>query len=214
MMDRFEQERRLHALGLRRLAGVDEAGRGALAGPVVAAAVILPEEWILQGMPSELRGLNDSKQLTPLQREHYFNLLMESQAVMKAVEAVDADTVDRLNILNATELAMQRAVAKLQPPPHHILVDGRPVRTLGPRQTALIKGDALSYSIAAASVLAKVTRDRLMRDFDQQYPNYGFAIHKGYGTALHLEAISKFGPSPLHRRSFAPMNSAHQPELF
>ncbi|WCJ60134.1 ribonuclease HII [Fontisphaera persica] len=214
MADRFAHERRLFNGGCHRLAGVDEAGRGALAGPVVAAAVILPEAWIREGMPAALKGLNDSKQLSPAQRERYFALLTETPGVLHAVALVEAELVDQLNILKATHLAMRRAVESLQPPPDHVLVDGRPVPVLGPQQTALVKGDSLSYSIAAASIVAKVTRDHLMNELDPQFPQYGFAVHKGYGTAQHLQALAEHGPCPLHRRSFAPLSQGSQPELF
>lgn len=212
--DRLAHERRLTLLGFRRLAGVDEAGRGSLAGPVVAAAVLLPPRWIQEGLPPELVGLNDSKQLSAAQREHYYGLLVESGEVAYAVCAIDAGRVDQINILRATTEAMAHAVKNLQPPPDHLLVDGRPVPALGAHQTALVKGDSLSYSIAAASVLAKVTRDQLMTQFDQQFPEYGFAVHKGYGTAQHLAALRRHGPCPIHRRTFAPLNAAGQRELF
>jgi ribonuclease HII len=141
-------------------------------------------------------------------------MLVQSGVVEYGVSAIDAERVDQINILRATTEAMLSAVKLLQPPPEHLLVDGRPVAALGPNQTALVKGDSLSYSIAAASVLAKVTRDRLMMQFDQQFPEYGFAVHKGYGTAQHLEALSRHGPCPIHRRTFAPMNASRQGELF
>lgn len=214
MQDRFHHERQLLRQGGRRLAGVDEAGRGALAGPVVAAAVVLPHLWIEQGMPAALIGLNDSKQLTPAQREHFFEILTNTPDLSYGVAALDATLVDQLNILNATHLAMRKALDAILPPPDHLLVDGRPVPLLGLHQTALVKGDSLSYTIAAASVVAKVTRDRLMVQWDATFPQYGFAVHKGYGTAQHLAALTQHGPCPLHRRSFAPLNSGQQPELF
>ena len=187
------------------MAGVDEAGRGPLAGPVVAAAAVLPPRWAQSGLPPELNGLNDSKQLTETQREKYFAFLTACDEIEFAIAEIDATQIDEINILQATHRAMNEALAKLNPPPQHALVDGRPVRTMRVPQTAILKGDARSYSIAAASVLAKVTRDRLMVEFDRQWPEYGFAVHKGYGTAKHLAAIEKFGPCPIHRRSFAPL---------
>jgi ribonuclease HII len=183
---------------------VDEAGRGPLAGPVVAAAVIFPNAWCESGFDERLRDLNDSKQLTEAQREQFFAVLTSLPEVRYAISIVDADTIDRINILQATHRAMNQALAQLQPQPHHILVDGRPVKSMSLPQTALVKGDSLSYSIAAASVLAKVTRDRMMLDYDMEFPGYGFAEHKGYGTPQHLAAIAERGPCPIHRRSFAP----------
>jgi len=212
-LDRFKFERALWQKNLTRVAGVDEAGRGPLAGPVVAAAAILPSRWVQSGLPPELKGLNDSKQLTVLQREKFFAFLTVCGEVEFAIARIDAARIDEINILKATHRAMNAALAQLRPPPQHALVDGRPVATLRVRQTAIVKGDARSYSIAAASVLAKVTRDRLMREFDVQFPDYGFAEHKGYGTARHRAAIEKFGACPIHRKSFAPLKLS-QPEFF
>ena len=203
--DRFAFERVLWNRGATRVAGVDEAGRGPLAGPVVAAAAILPAKWAASGLPRELEGLNDSKQLTRLQREIFFAFLTNCGEVESAVAQIDAAQIDAVNILQATHRAMNDALAKLNPAPQHALVDGRPVKTMRVPQTAIVKGDARSYSIAAASVLAKVTRDRLMHEFDRQWPKYGFAEHKGYGTAQHLAAIAAHGSCPIHRRSFAPL---------
>jgi ribonuclease HII len=197
------------------IAGVDEAGRGPLAGPVVAAAAVLPRRWLEDGLDERLRDLNDSKQLTEAQREHFFSILMSHPEIRHAVAIVDAETIDRVNILQATHAAMNHALAQLNPAPQHVLVDGRPVRTLRFPQTALVKGDSRSYSIAAASVLAKVTRDRMMLAFDKLYPEYGFSEHKGYGTPQHYAAISEHGPCPIHRRSFSPFRTAEfQPGLF
>ncbi len=201
----FEFEQQLWRQGVSRVAGVDEAGRGPLAGPVVAAAAILPPRWADAGLPAGLAGLNDSKQLTEQQRERFFAFLTKCGEIEFAVAEIHAALIDEINILQATHRAMNDALAKLIPPPQHALVDGRPVRTMRVPQTAIVKGDARSYSIAAASVLAKVTRDRLMQEFDRQWPEYGFAVHKGYGTARHLAAIEQFGPCPIHRRSFAPL---------
>ena len=192
------------------IAGVDEAGRGPLAGPVVAAAVILPAEWIQEGLPYRLRGLNDSKQLTPEEREKYFAVLTTDPQVRFGVASVDVQVIDTINILQATHRAMNEALAQLQPTPDQTLVDGLPVSTLRLPHTAIIDGDCKSYSIAAASVIAKVTRDRLMVGYHQQYPLYGFSEHKGYATPQHLAALAQHGPCPIHRRSFAPVN---QPEL-
>jgi len=201
----FEFEQALWKQGVGRVAGVDEAGRGPLAGPVVAAAAILPAHWAQSGLPAELAGLNDSKQLTEAQRERFFEFLTACAEIEFAVAMVDAAQIDAINILQATHRAMNEALARLQPLPPHALVDGRPVKTLRVPQTAIVKGDARSYSIAAASVLAKVTRDRLMLKYHAEFPEYGFASHKGYGTEQHLAAIQKFGACSIHRKSFAPL---------
>lgn len=211
--DRFEFERECLTRGLRRVAGVDEAGRGPLAGPVVAAAVILPEPWIQEGMPAELRDLNDSKQLTEEQREEFFQRLTGNPRVESAIATIDAAVIDTINILQATHRGMNEALAALTPRPEHALVDGTRVRTLILPQTPLVKGDSRSYSIAAASVLAKVTRDRWMRDAHARWPEYGFAQHKGYPTPDHLTVLARLGPCPIHRRSFAPLRKP-EPELF
>jgi ribonuclease HII len=209
-LDRFEFERALWWQNLTRVAGVDEAGRGPLAGPVVAAAAILPSLWAETGLPAALAGLNDSKQLTEIQREKFFEFITNCDEIEFGIAEIDAAVIDEINILQATHRAMNAALAKLNPLPPHALVDGRPVKTLRVPQTAIVKGDARSYSIAAASVLAKVTRDRLMLKFHAQFPEYGFAAHKGYGTAKHLAAIEKFGACPIHRKSFAPMKPDEQ----
>ena len=201
----FEFEQTLWSRGVARVAGVDEAGRGPLAGPVVAAAAILPPRWAQAGLPAGLSGLNDSKQLTETQREKFFEFITACGEIEFAIAAVDAGVIDEINILQATHRAMNDALAKLSPLPPHALVDGRPVKTLRVPQTAIVKGDARSFSIAAASVLAKVTRDRQMREFHAQFPEYDFAGHKGYGTAKHLAAIEKHGACPIHRKSFAPL---------
>lgn len=204
-VDRLAHERELAASGVTPLAGLDEAGRGPLAGPVVAAAVMFPIAWLRGEFPTELAKLNDSKQLTEAQRENYFTCLTGHSEVRFAIASVDAPEIDRINILQATHRAMNDALAQLTPSPAHVLVDGLPVKSLRFPQTALVKGDSRSYSIAAASVLAKVTRDRLMREFDREFPGYGFARHKGYGTAAHLAAIERLGPCRIHRHSFAPL---------
>ena len=209
----FEFEQPLWHQGITRVAGVDEAGRGPLAGPVVAAAAVLPWRWAESGLPAELAGLNDSKQLTEIQREKFFGFITGCGEIEFGVAEVDALQIDEINILQATHRAMNAALSKLKPLPSHALVDGLPVKTLRVPQTAIVKGDARSYSIAAASVLAKVTRDRLMHGFHTQFPEYGFAEHKGYGTPKHLEALGKFGACPIHRKSFAPIR-VDQSELF
>lgn len=204
-MNRLSFECELWQSGVTLVAGVDEAGRGPVAGPVVAAAVILPQVWQDGGFDERLRDLNDSKQLTEAQREAFFAILTAHPDIRFGIATVDAAVIDRINILQATHRAMNEALAQLQPPPEHVLVDGRPVKAMKLPSTAIVKGDARSYSIAAASVLAKVTRDRLMVAFHEQFPAYGFAGHKGYGTAQHLAALAEHGPCPIHRRSFAPL---------
>lgn len=212
-IDLLAFERRLLAQGLTVIAGVDEAGRGPLAGPVVAAAVMFPEAWLRDGLPEALLGLNDSKQLTARKRDGYFEWLTRSSDVRFTIAESDAACIDDINILQATHRAMNQALAALAPAPHHALVDGTRVKTLRFPQTAIVKGDARSYSIAAASVLAKVTRDRLMEEHHARWPEYGFAEHKGYGTPQHLAAIAMHGPCPIHRHSFAPIRQP-EPELF
>lgn len=202
--------------GCTLIAGVDEAGRGPLAGPVTAAAVIFPPAWIVDGLPRALRGLNDSKQLTAAERDDYFAVLTSHGEVIQAVAWSDNGVIDEINILQATFGAMNEALARLRPAPAHVLVDGNQISSVRWAQTPVIEGDAKSYSIAAASVLAKVTRDRMMLEHDRQWPQYGFAGHKGYGTKEHLAALAAHGPCPLHRRSFAPLKpkAAVVAELF
>ena len=173
--DLFSIEREHYARGLRELAGVDEAGRGPLAGPVVAAAAVLPEEWATDGVPDSLKRLNDSKQLSERVREELYEAIQANYTIVSAVAVVEAVVIDEINILQATHRAMNQALAGLEPHAEHALVDGRPVPSLALPQTAIVKGDAKSFSIAAASILAKVTRDRLMVQYDEQFPGYGFA---------------------------------------
>ncbi|MBI5395293.1 MAG: ribonuclease HII [Verrucomicrobia bacterium] len=193
---RFENAARRR--GARIIAGVDEAGRGPLAGPVVAAAAILPQGF-------RLRGLNDSKQLSAERRDEFYAALTSDPSVQYAVGIVDEGWIDRINILRATERAAAEAINKLPVRPDHVLVDGRPMRGLPAPQTAIIKGDARSFSIAAASVIAKVTRDRLMLALHAQYPAYDFASNKGYPTPEHIAALRAHGPCPVHRRTFGPV---------
>jgi ribonuclease HII len=210
---RFRHESALVEQGATRIVGVDEAGRGPLAGPVFAAAVIFPVEWILGAFPKTLRAINDSKQLSHDEREQFFQELVSRPEVCHAVAEVDCQVIDQINILQATHRAMNLALAKLKPAPQHVLVDGLRVKSMMFPQTAIVSGDALSYSISAASILAKVSRDRLMVRLDQLYPGYGFANHKGYGTEEHYAAIKTLGPCPIHRQSFSPFRPK-QPELF
>jgi ribonuclease HII len=201
---RFRYEVALAEQGVTRIAGVDEAGRGPLAGPVFAAAVIFPVEWILGAFPKALHAVNDSKQLPPEMRERLFAELVSRPEVCYAITQVDGQMIDQINILRATHRAMNMALAQLRPAPDHVLVDGLPVKSMSFPQTSIVSGDALSFSIAAASILAKVSRDRLMVQLDQTYPGYGFAQHKGYGTAEHFAAIKALGACPIHRQSFSP----------
>ena len=174
--------------------GIDEAGRGPLAGPVFAAAVILPPE-------TEIPGLNDSKKLSAKKREELFPLIQE-KAIAWSVAFATEQEIDSVNILQATYLAMRRACEGLSTPADYALVDGNRMPPLSIPGETVVKGDSLSASIAAASILAKVSRDRLMLELDALYPEYAFAKHKGYGTALHVELLKKYGPCPIHRRSF------------
>jgi len=210
---RLGLEQELWQKGTLYVAGVDEAGCGPLAGPVVAAAVLFPCSWLETGLYGKLRGLNDSKQLTEEQREHYYAILTTHPEIRCAVATVDVELIDQLNILQAAHRAMNLALEQLRPAPEHVLVDGRPVKSLKFPHTPVVKGDCKSYSIAAASVLAKVTRDRLMVGLDARYPGYGFANHKGYSTPEHLAAIQKLGPCAIHRRSFSPFQPTEM-ELF
>ena len=210
---RFRYEFELLKAGVTRIAGVDEAGRGPLAGPVFAAAVIFPTEWITSGLPGRLRQVNDSKQVGAETREKLFAELTSRSEVHFGIAQVDVQTIDEINILQASHSAMNQALAQLQPPPEHVLVDGLRVKTMALPHTPIISGDALSYSIGASSILAKVSRDRWMRDLDKLYPGYGFAEHKGYATERHLAAIKALGACPIHRRSFSPMRPREM-ELF
>lgn len=190
--------------GYALVCGIDEAGRGPLAGPVVAAAVILPPGY-------ELPGLNDSKKLTARQRERLYDLLMSDTAVQKCIAEATVEEIDELNILRATHLAMQRAALGLPKPPDFCLIDGLAVPGFPLPSLNLVKGDARSLSIAAASILAKVSRDRYMQALDAQFPEYGFAKHAGYGTKAHLQAIQQYGVTPHHRRTFAPVAQMELP---
>lgn len=203
----MQEENAAHAEGWLRVCGIDEAGRGPLAGPVVAAAVLLPAGY-------ELPGLTDSKQLSAKARERLFDIIMQDPAVAKSIARAEVEEIDRLNILRATHLAMRRAAEQLQPRPDFCLIDGLPVRQFPLPHRALVKGDARSLSIAAASVLAKVTRDRIMQELHTQYPLYGWQRNAGYGTRAHLLAISQHGITPHHRRSFAPVAQAELPLEF
>ena len=192
--DLWKIERELFASGIRTICGVDEAGRGPLAGPVYAAAVILPPEL-------EIPGLDDSKKLTEKKREALFPVICE-QAIAYGIGFADEKEIDEINILQATFLAMRRAIEQLSVKPELALVDGNRAPELGLPVRTVVKGDSLSANIAAASVLAKVSRDHVLTELAKQYPEYGFEIHKGYGTKRHYEALRAFGPCPAHRRTF------------
>jgi ribonuclease HII len=201
----LEYEKALWERGMERVAGVDEVGRGCLFGDVVAAAVMMPKGW-------ELPEINDSKKLSEKKRNQLYDIIM-AEALSVAVGSVDSATIDRINIKQAARLAMKQAVEQLNPAPQHILVDAEKVDVMIP-QDAIIKGDALSQSIAAASIIAKVTRDRMCLQWDLDFPEYDIAIHKGYATAKHRERLLEYGASPMHRRSFLGKLSVVQEKLF
>ena len=190
-----EYENKLHESGLKYIAGIDEAGRGPLAGPVVVGVVIMKPD-------SFIEGINDSKKISESKREKLYEQITE-EAMAWSVGIVTEKEIDELNILNATKKALEKALDSLQIRPDRILVDAlEHIDTKGVPYTSVIKGDAKIYSISAASIIAKVTRDRIMRQYDEVYPEYGFAKHKGYGTAAHIGAIKEHGPCPLHRKTF------------
>lgn len=188
-------DRQFFERGLKYIAGIDEAGRGPLAGPVVVASVILKPD-------SMIEGINDSKKISENKREKLYDLIID-EAISYGVGIVYQDEIDEINILQATKKGLTMSLSELKVRPNVILVDAlNGIDTLGIPYQSIIKGDAKSYSIAAASIIAKVTRDRIMREWDKVYPEYGFAGHKGYGTAKHIAAIKEYGPCPLHRKSF------------
>ena len=195
--DMLKYEKELYGQGIKLIAGTDEVGRGPLVGPVVAAAVILPENYSLE-------GLDDSKKLTEKKRDKFFDIIMQ-EAVSVGIGIVDAKTIDEINILEASRLAMKLAVDDLDVKPEHILSDAMKLTNVDIPYTDIIHGDALSLSIAAASVIAKVTRDRMMIELDKEYPQYGFAKHKGYPTKLHLDNIKRFGILDNYRLSYKPV---------
>ena len=190
-----EYEEKLYQQGAKQLAGIDEAGRGPLAGPVVVACAVMPRE-------SMIEGVNDSKKVSEKKRELLYETIIE-EAICYGVEIVEQNEIDHINILNATKEAVTKAIGQLKVKPDRILVDAlKGIDTIGIPYTSIIKGDEKVYSISAASIIAKVTRDRIMREWDEVYPQYGFAKHKGYGTASHMQAIREYGLCPLHRKSF------------
>jgi ribonuclease HII len=204
----LQHEREAWNAGYVRVSGVDEAGRGPLAGPVVAAAVVFTRDLIESEQYGLFVGLTDSKQLTEHQREEFFARLTTQPVIEIGTGVCDAATVDEINILQATHRAMLAALNSLHPLPELALIDGLPVPGLPCPSRAIVGGDARSFSIAAASVVAKVTRDRMMLEFDRVYPQYRFAQHKGYGTKAHMQALLEYGPCPIHRRSFRPVRDA------
>ncbi|MBQ2686883.1 MAG: ribonuclease HII [Clostridia bacterium] len=193
-MPSFEFEEKYLSEGYGVICGTDEAGRGPLAGPVCAAAVILPLGYMLE-------DLNDSKKLTEKKRDLLFDLIKEN-AVSYGIAFASVEEIDSLNILNASQLAMRRAVAMLSPAPDLVLVDGNVARGFEMKAVPIVKGDSLSASIAAASILAKTARDRLMKELDEKYPEYQLSKHKGYPTPLHMQLVRELGPSPIHRKTF------------
>lgn len=188
-------ENEIYKTGVQTICGIDEAGRGPLAGPVVVAAVIMPKD-------SFIEGVNDSKKVSEKKREALYEQITD-EAIAWGVGIIDQKEIDEINILNATKKGLTTAIKELKVKPDRIIVDALDkIDTLGIPYTPIIKGDAKCYSIAAASIIAKVTRDRIMRQWDEIYPMYGFEKHKGYGTAMHMQAIRKYGLCPIHRRSF------------
>lgn len=193
-MTLFDFDREVKKEGFNIIAGVDEAGRGPLAGPVYACAIIMREDNIIP-------EVNDSKKLSEKKREALYDIILEN-AIAYSIASVDEKTIDEINILNATMLAMERAIQGLTIKPDMVLIDGNQNRNITAVNRTVIKGDSLSYNIAAASVIAKVSRDRYIREMDVKYPEYGFAKHKGYGTKDHMEVLREIGPCEIHRRTF------------
>lgn len=201
----LETENKFFALGYKLLGGIDEAGRGPLAGPVVAACVVIGPDFKIE--PGDLELVADSKKLSAKKRETIFKAIRE-KALAVEIGVVNHDDIDKINILQASFLAMRRAIKKLKIDPDYILLDGGfKIPKLDKPQTAIIKGDAQVWVIAAASIIAKVSRDWMMTELDKEYPEYLFAKHKGYGTKEHLDMIAKYGPCPIHRQSFAPIKA-------
>lgn len=192
-LKKFEKE--LYNKGFNKICGIDEAGRGPLAGPVVVAGVIMPQD-------SMIEGVNDSKKVSEKKREKLYDLIIE-EAISYSVAIIGQDVIDDINILNATKKGVEEVVKGLDVKPDLIIVDALThINTQGIPYDSIIKGDAKCYNIAAASILAKVTRDRIMRQWDEIYPQYGFSSHKGYGTAKHIQALKEYGPCPIHRNTF------------
>ena len=200
----FDEESALISQGYRFIAGVDEAGRGALAGPVVAAAVILPPDSTFP----RLQSVKDSKLVSPEKREELYLLIVE-ESLATGVGIIDNAIIDSVNILNATKIAMREAVRQLSSAPDYILIDGSTLTRIPCRQKCIVKGDRYCLSISCASIIAKVVRDHIMNEYDNLYPEYGFARHKGYGTEYHLLCLREYGPVNIHRYSFAPIKNLY-----
>lgn len=196
----YAYERKLKEKGYKYIAGIDEAGRGPLAGPVVAACCIIRDDFFIE-------GINDSKKLTPLKRQKIYNEVLKQPSIIYSVSIVDAETIDEINILQATLLAMKQSFFNMSVRPDHTLIDGIHKPKEIENATLIVKGDSLSISIALASIIAKQTRDDIMEKYHQKYPEYSFAKHKGYGTKQHRDAIFRYGPCCIHRKSFEPIKS-------
>lgn len=201
----YQYEEQLEDLGIKYIAGVDEVGRGPLAGPVVVAAVILP-------LNLRIKGINDSKKLSLKKRNELYKIIL-NEALAVNVSFIDERVIDEINIYEATKKGMLEAISGLKIKPEHVLIDAMPLRELAIAHTSIIHGDALSASIGAASIIAKVTRDEYMDKMDIKYSNYGFKHHKGYCTKEHLEALEKYGPCEIHRKSFAPVKKFYTKQL-
>lgn len=201
----YQYEEQLEDLGIKYIAGVDEVGRGPLAGPVVVVAVILP-------LNLRIKGINDSKKLSLKKRNELYKIIL-NEALAVNVSFIDERVIDEINIYEATKKGMLEAISGLKIKPEHVLIDAMPLRELAIAHTSIIHGDALSASIGAASIIAKVTRDEYMDKMDIKYPNYGFKHHKGYCTKEHLEALEKYGPCEIHRKSFAPVKKFYTKQL-
>lgn len=201
----YQYEEQLEDLGIKYIAGVDEVGRGPLAGPVVVAAVILP-------LNLRIKGINDSKKLSLKKRNELYKIILNESLAVN-VSFIDERVIDEINIYEATKKGMLEAISGLKIKPEHVLIDAMPLRELAIAHTSIIHGDALSASIGAASIIAKVTRDEYMDKMDIKYPNYGFKHHKGYCTKEHLEALEKYGPCEIHRKSFAPVKKFYTKQL-
>jgi ribonuclease HII len=198
----FNEEKKAWKRGLQSVAGLDEVGRGPLAGSVVAAAVIVRQNAVIRNL-----AINDSKKLSEKQREYFYELLTNHQDIQYGIGIVSEKVIDSVNILEATKLAMQKAIDDLRMPPDFLLLDGNFKIQSEIKQKSLIRGDQKVFSISAASIIAKVTRDRIMQQMHKKYPQYGFSSHKGYGTAKHLKNLQTFGPCKIHRKSFYPVSA-------
>ncbi len=202
----LKEEKALFTQGYKLIGGIDEVGRGPLAGPVVAVCVVMPSDFKIED--KRLLGVKDSKKMSEKKREKLFDIIMETFPAI-GIGLCDYDTIDRINILEATFLAMKKSLGALKEKPDCILIDGKfKIPNLSLAQKTIIKGDSLVFLIAAASIVAKVTRDRMMREVDEKYPQYGFAQHKGYGTKFHMEALKVYGACEIHRKSFGPVRDS------